>query len=183
MADGQVPGQGVQRGLVEDLGNEAHVLVDVDPLAVAGCYASRLLTAVLQCIQPVVGEFCYFFTGCPDPEDAACVLRAFFAWEKIMRKFSIAACHWSIISRCALRLFRRPVYDLTPFSGGPLRPPVVGVRCGFDDGVLGAADAPAVQDQGDGPAPTMTPPAAQRTMKKPKTEERSKLSPRAGRRR
>ena len=121
VADGQVPGQGVQRGLVEDLGNEAHVLVDVDPLAVAGCNASRLLTAVLQCIQPVVGEFCYFFTGCPDPKDAACVLRAFFAWEKIMRKFSIAACHWSIISRCALRLFRRPVYDLPPGSGGRLR--------------------------------------------------------------
>ena len=111
MADGQVPGQGVQRGLVEDLGHEAHVLVDVDPLAVTGCYASRLLTAVLQCIQPVIGEFCYFFAGCPDPEDAASVLGAFFAGEKIMRKFSIAACHWSIISRDGVGLFRRPDYD------------------------------------------------------------------------
>ena len=130
VADGQVPGQGVQRRLVEDLGYEAHVLVDVDPLAVAGGNTSRLLTAVLQCIQPVIGKFCYFFTGCPDPEDAACVLRAFFAREKIMRKFSIAACHWSIISRCALRLFRRPDYDLPAElrRGSRRRPPACQAR-------------------------------------------------------
>jgi hypothetical protein len=54
---------------------------------------------VLQCVQPVIGKFCYFFTGSPDTEDAASVLGAFFAGEKIMGKFSIAACHWSIISR------------------------------------------------------------------------------------
>ena len=93
MAHGQMPGQGVQRGLVEDLGNEAHVLVDVDPLAVAGGYASRLLTAVLQCIQPVIGKFCYFFTGCPNTEDATGILGSFFAGKKIMGKFAIAACH------------------------------------------------------------------------------------------
>jgi hypothetical protein len=57
---------------------------------------------VLQCIQPVIGKFCYFFAWCPDPKNATSVLRAFFAREKIMRKFSIAACHWSIISRYAV---------------------------------------------------------------------------------
>ena len=153
----QVPGQGVQRGLVEDLGNEAHVLVDVDPLAVTGSYTSRLLTAVLQCIQPVIGEFCYFFTWCPDPEDATSVLRAFFAREKIMRKFSIAACHWSIISRHGVRLFRRGLCDLAARPVHVLVPACAygcgavvrfRIRNGFDDGALLALDAPPVQQQG-----------------------------------
>jgi hypothetical protein len=51
----QVPGESVQGGFVKDLGDESHVLVDVDPVAVAGGYTSGLLTAVLQCIQPVIG--------------------------------------------------------------------------------------------------------------------------------
>jgi hypothetical protein len=53
---------------------------------------------VLQRIQPVIGEFCYFFARRPDPEDATSVLRSFFVGEKIMRKFSVATCHWSIVA-------------------------------------------------------------------------------------
>jgi len=71
-----VPGQGVQRGLVEDLRDEAHVLVDQQLLAVGGGDARRFLAAVLQGVEPEVGELGDLFTRSPDPEDAASVLGA-----------------------------------------------------------------------------------------------------------
>jgi len=82
MADGKVPAQGLEMGLVEDLGDQAHVLVDQDLRAVADSDAGRLLAAVLQRIEAEVGELGHLFaldaTAGPDPEDAARVPWSFF---------------------------------------------------------------------------------------------------------
>jgi hypothetical protein len=74
VADGDVAGQGVQRGLVEDLRDQAHVLVDEDLPPVADGDPGRLLAAVLQRVQAEVGELGHLFAGGPHPEDAAGVL-------------------------------------------------------------------------------------------------------------
>ncbi len=71
MPDGDVPVQRVEHGLVEDLRDQAHVLVDHDPGAVADRDASRLLAAVLQRVQTVVGELGDILARRPDTEDAA----------------------------------------------------------------------------------------------------------------
>ncbi len=48
VSDGDMPVQGAQRGLVEDLGDKTHVLEDENLGAVAHCDARGFLTAVLQ---------------------------------------------------------------------------------------------------------------------------------------
>ena len=53
---GEVAAQRAQVRLVEDLGDQAHVLVDEDLLAVADRDAGRLLAAVLQGVEAEVGE-------------------------------------------------------------------------------------------------------------------------------
>ena len=55
MADSVVTGHGAERCFVKDLGDEAHVLVYVDALAVAGCDTCGFLAAVLKRVQAVVG--------------------------------------------------------------------------------------------------------------------------------
>ena len=67
--------QRVERGLVEDLRDQAHVLVDQDLFAVADRDAGGLLAAVLERVEPEVGELGDLFTGRPDAEDPARVLR------------------------------------------------------------------------------------------------------------
>jgi hypothetical protein len=79
VADGDVAVQGVEQGVGEDLGDQAHVLVDQHLLAVAGGDAGGFLPAVLQCVEPEIGEFRDLVAGCPDPEYPAGVLRAFLA--------------------------------------------------------------------------------------------------------
>ena len=76
VADGEVALERGQRGLVEDLGDQAHVLVDQDLAAVADRDAGRLLAAVLQGVEAEVGELRDVLAGGPDPEDAARVLRS-----------------------------------------------------------------------------------------------------------
>ena len=66
----------VERRLVEDLRDQAHVLVDQDLPPVADRDAGRLLAAVLQGVEPEVGQLGDFLAGGPDAEDAAGVLRA-----------------------------------------------------------------------------------------------------------
>ena len=63
MADGDVTAQGMQHGLVEDLRDQPHVLVDDDPAPVADRYASGFLAAVLQRVQAEVGELGDFLAG------------------------------------------------------------------------------------------------------------------------
>src|SRR5258708_12161026 len=75
MPDRDVPVQGTQHTLVEHLGHQAHVLVDDDPRAVADGDAGRLLAAVLQCVETVVGELGDVLAGGPDPEYATCFPR------------------------------------------------------------------------------------------------------------
>ena len=57
--------------LVEDLRDQAHVLVDDDPVAVADRYPGRLLAAVLERVQAEVGELGDFLVRGPDAEHAA----------------------------------------------------------------------------------------------------------------
>ena len=76
MPDSQVAGEGVERGLVEDLGDEAHVFVHKNLRAVAGGDSGRFLAAMLQRVDAEVGEFGDFFAWGPDSEHSARVLRA-----------------------------------------------------------------------------------------------------------
>ena len=66
----------LERGLVEDLRDQAHVLVDQDLAAVADRDAGRLLAAVLQGVEAEVGQLGDVLAGGPDAEDAAGVLGA-----------------------------------------------------------------------------------------------------------
>ena len=76
MPDGEVAAQAGQRRLVEDLGDQAEILVDHHAGAVADRDAGRLLAAVLECVETEVGELGDLFSRRPDAEDAAGVLRA-----------------------------------------------------------------------------------------------------------
>ena len=62
--------------LVEDLGDQAHVLDHQDLAAVAHRDARRLLATVLQGVEAEVGELGDLFVGSPDAEDPAGVLGA-----------------------------------------------------------------------------------------------------------
>ena len=76
VADREVALERVQGGLVEDLRDQAHVLVDEDLAAVADRDAGRLLAAVLEGVETEVGELGDVLAGGPDAEDAAGVLGA-----------------------------------------------------------------------------------------------------------
>ena len=65
-------------------------------VAVADGDAGRLLAAVLQRVEPEVGQFGDLFTGRPDAEDAAGVLRAMLSrltGKQIVRESTITALH------------------------------------------------------------------------------------------
>ena len=93
VADREVAAQRRERALVEDLGDQAHVLVDEDLLAVGGRDAGRLLPAVLQRVEAEVGELGDVLAGGPDAEDAAGVLRPLLAGEQVVGEASVSACH------------------------------------------------------------------------------------------
>lgn len=95
-----------ERGLVEDLRHEAHVLVDEDLLAVTGRDAGRLLTAVLQRIEPEVRRLRDVLSGSPDAEDPAGVLRAFLAGDEVMVQTTVATCHSASVAHASGRLVR-----------------------------------------------------------------------------
>ena len=75
VADGEVAGQRGQAPVVEHVGDESHVLVDHDGLAVAHGHTGRLLATVLQGVQAEVGEVGHRLTRGVDPEDPARFLR------------------------------------------------------------------------------------------------------------
>ena len=71
VADGEVAAQRRQRLLVEDLADQAEVLEHDHAAAVGHGDAGRLLAAVLQRVEAVVGELRDVLAGRPDPEHAA----------------------------------------------------------------------------------------------------------------
>ena len=56
VADGEVSFERCHVALVEDVGDEAHVLQDIDVLAVAHRHAGRLLAPMLQRVETGIGE-------------------------------------------------------------------------------------------------------------------------------
>src|SRR5699024_874056 len=120
---GDVPGQGAQRDVVEDLGDQPHVLVDEDLLPVAGGDPGGLLAAVLQSVQPEVGELGDLFAGGPDAEDTAGVLRALLAGEDVVRELTVTAYHGPIVPHRHTPPPHRP-HPATPPHPHPATPPV-----------------------------------------------------------
>lgn len=74
MADCHMAGKILQGTFTEYFGYQAHGLVDIDPLPVAGNNAGTFLPAVLQGIEAEVGEFCRILMA-EDATDAAFMLR------------------------------------------------------------------------------------------------------------
>jgi hypothetical protein len=87
--------EGTERGLVEDLGHEAHVLEDEDLGAIAYRDSRGFLTPMLEGVEPEVRELCDLFTRSPDPEDAASVLRALLAGKQIVIESTVTTWHAS----------------------------------------------------------------------------------------
>ena len=73
MADGAVPGQALEPVAAEHVGHPAHRLLDLEVVAVGGGDARRLLAAVLQRVEPEVGDVGGLGVV-PDPEEAALVV-------------------------------------------------------------------------------------------------------------
>ena len=71
MADGGDAGQSFQDLLAEDLRDETHLRVDMQPFAVAGRDAGRFLTAVLEGVKAEIGEPRYVFIRRINTEHAA----------------------------------------------------------------------------------------------------------------
>src|SRR5699024_7399846 len=93
VADGDVATQGGQAPLVEDLGDQTHVLVDEDLLSVGGGDAGGLLATVLEGIEAVVGQLGDVLARGPDAEDAAGVLGALLSRQEVMGQISVSAWH------------------------------------------------------------------------------------------
>ncbi len=71
VADGDMAGKIAEVVLFEDLGDEAHAAVHVDPEAVGGGDAGALLAAVLEGVDAVEGDAGYVFIRRVDAEYAA----------------------------------------------------------------------------------------------------------------
>jgi hypothetical protein len=91
VADREVPRERRQRRLVEDLRDQPHVLEDHDAVAVADRDPRRLLAAVLEREQPVVGELGNLFVGGPDAEDPALVLGSRRVGVQLVSQTSVSA--------------------------------------------------------------------------------------------
>ena len=76
MADAEPPAQGGEGGLVEDLGDQPHVLEHGDPFPRGDRDAGGFLAAVLESEEPVVGQLGDVLGWGEDPEDTTGVLRA-----------------------------------------------------------------------------------------------------------
>ena len=101
MPDREVPAQAGQGRLVEDLGDQAEILVDHHAGAVADRDAGRLLAAVLQRVEPEVGELGDLFARRPDPEDAAGVLRAGPLGVEVVAQPAVASGHLPLLALVA----------------------------------------------------------------------------------
>ena len=93
MAHRDVPAQSGQGGLVEDLGDQAHLLVHHDAAAVADRDAGRFLAAVLQRVQAEVSELGDVFVRGPDTEHAARVTWRPVFGKGFIRETTVGGCH------------------------------------------------------------------------------------------
>jgi hypothetical protein len=71
VADGHVAPEAGELPLVEDRGDEAHVLHHGDDVAVADRHAGRLLAPVLEGVEAIEGQVCHRAPRGVDPEDSA----------------------------------------------------------------------------------------------------------------
>src|SRR4029077_2803231 len=76
VADRDVNGEVLEVLLVEDLGDQAHVLVDADALTVGDGDARGLLPPVLERVEPELGEVGDVLAGTVDAEDATLLVEA-----------------------------------------------------------------------------------------------------------
>ena len=93
MADRDLTFERVECRLIEDLRDQAHVLVDQDLLPVAHRDASRFLTTVLQRVQAEIGQLGDLFTGGPNTEHAARILGSSILGIDVVSQASISAGH------------------------------------------------------------------------------------------
>jgi hypothetical protein len=80
-------------GLVEDLGDQPHVLEDEDLGAVADRDTRGFLAPMLEGVQPEVRELGDLFARSPDTEDAASVLGALLTGEQIVIEETVTTWH------------------------------------------------------------------------------------------
>jgi hypothetical protein len=81
---GYVALQRLQSGLIENLGNQTHVLEYNDLVAICGGDSSRFLASVLQSIESKESQLGNLFAFGPNSEYAALILRALFARQKVV---------------------------------------------------------------------------------------------------
>ena len=99
MPDRQVSAaEGIEGGLVEDLGYQTHVFEDHDLRALADRNPRRLLAPVLQRIEAEVGELGDLLVRRPDAEDATCILGSPIVWIQVVVQQTITLCHYFIVS-------------------------------------------------------------------------------------
>jgi hypothetical protein len=125
VADGDVPLQGVQGGLVKDLADQSEVLVDDERTAVADRDAGRLLAAVLQGVEAEVGQLRDLLAGSPDAEDTAGILRALVVGEEVVGQVSVASGHTSSLRNvggCLAPTLSAPQTHLLPSGAGRICP-------------------------------------------------------------
>jgi hypothetical protein len=93
VTDRDVTLERTERGFVEDLGHEAHVLEDKDLGAVADRDSRGFLAPMLEGVEPEVRELGDLFAGSPDTEDAAGVLGALLTGEQIVIEETVTTWH------------------------------------------------------------------------------------------
>jgi len=99
VADAEPPAQGGEGGLVEDLGDQPHVLEHGDPFPRGDRDAGGFLAAVLESEEPVVGQLGHVLGWGEDPEDTTGVLRAVVDGIEIERQSAIRSEHRLSLSR------------------------------------------------------------------------------------
>jgi hypothetical protein len=77
VTDAEVAAERRERRLAEDLGDQAHVLIDEDPGAVRDRDTGGFLAAVLEAVEPEEDELGYLFTRRPNAEQTTCFFRRF----------------------------------------------------------------------------------------------------------
>jgi hypothetical protein len=86
VADGEVPAQRGEGGLVEHLGDQAELLVDHDGGAVGHRHPGGLLAAVLERVQTEVGQLGDVLARRPDAEHAAGVAGGLLGFVRLRRR-------------------------------------------------------------------------------------------------